>query len=235
MPTIKKVSAPPPPKAKARTSATVGAQKGFKSQQKKDPAARKRPITADIYGEEVLQPLIKKEKEIVICFYPFTKNDLRISTEGKFAIEQFKAWDATMEELETLPKEELVQRNHETHWNLYYFPEPITDFVAPTEMEKFKEIDYLIDLTLCESFRDFADIKELENKVVALVRAEFFADRQKKLEDLEEQDRLFAEDQARIEKELEESEGQENDLDRASTEEFKSDSESEDEGMQHES
>lgn len=192
MPIIKKSTTPPPaPKTKkSRNSGAVGAAGGFKSQQKKDPAARRRPIESLIYGEEILRPLIKREKEIVVSFYPFTQNELRISTEGKFIIERFTYYIVDSVEEGLLPMEELVKRSSESHWNLYYFIEPIIDFVAPSDMDKFKEVTYNIDLSKCEVFKDFSNSKDLEDKVVAIVREEYFQARQIKLEELKEEDKL---------------------------------------------
>lgn len=190
MPVIKKSTAPPPEPPKKRNSGIAGAKGEYKSKIKKDPAARRRPILSPIYGEEVLEPLIKKEKEIVVCFYPFTKNDLRISTDGKFIIEK-----------------NLSKQIPEMRWNLYYFPEPISDFTPPDEIPKFQETIYEIDLVKCVRFDDISELKNLEDKVIEIVRAEYFNNRQEKLEELKEQDRIFKEELERL-RELEESENE---------------------------
>lgn len=199
MPVIKKSAAPPP--VVKKNSGRVGAQGGFQSKVKKDPSLRKRPILSPIYGEEILEPLIKKAKEIVVCFHPFTKNNYRISTEGKFIIERFLVQEVVTNE-DGQQVLDIVN-----HWNLFYFENPLTDFDPPTEYSEFKEITYDIDENICERFDDFSNLKDLENKVIALVRAEFFKDRQNKLEELKENDKIFQAELERL-KELEESENE---------------------------
>lgn len=203
MPQMKKATAPPPPPKSSRNSGKVGAAKGFKSQQKKDPSLRRRPIEANIYGDEILKPIINKEREIVICFYPFTKNNYRISTEGKFIIERVET-DEDFLKHEGFDDVEGVFKGY--RWNLFYFPAGITDFTAPTDLNEFKNLEYNLDLALCVVFKGYISVKNLADKVIALVREEYFQAKQLKLEELREQERKYQEDLDKLEaeKELEE-------------------------------
>lgn len=197
MPIMKKMATPPPepPKQKIK-AANVATTTKYKSQVKKDPSLRRRPIETSIYGEDVLKPLINKEKEIVVCFWPFTKNEYRISTEGKFIIERF-----IVEEFELVEDEEPI-RNPSYHWNLYYFPEPINDFVPPEDIKEFRNISYEIKSNNI-SCLDIISLDELKDKVINFVRQEFLEARQKKLEDLREQDKKYKEDLEELENENE--------------------------------
>lgn len=200
MPQIKKATAPPPPKNSGR----VGASKGFKSQQKKDPAARKRPIEALIYGEELLNPDIKRAKEIVVCFYPFTKNNYRISTDGKFIIERID----TDENFLQSEDENLEGVFAGIKWNLFYFPQPINDFTAPENVGEFKNISYEIKLG-CHCFTDFISVKNIEDKVVTLIREEYLKAKQEKLDKIKEQELKYEEDLKKLEEEEEKEDEQE--------------------------
>jgi hypothetical protein len=187
--------APPPPKGK--NSGKVGK---FKSQVKKPSFARRRPIESLIYGEELFQSNIKKEKEIVIGFYPFTANNLRISKDGKFVIERVSQVD---------------NQDDPFWWNLYYCEPPISNF-TPDKIEIQSPDDpnlkilvdptYILDESSCIKFPDFRSVKDLADKVISLVRAEFLADRQRTLEEVREQDRKEQEEKDRLEKEQEENE-----------------------------
>lgn len=197
MPQMKKMVTPPPPEPPKRKSSGIVGRTGFQSQIKKDPAARKRPILSAIYGEEVLKPLINKEKEIVVAFHPFTKNNLRISTDGKFIIERF-----SVEETHTSPDGEslLIPASH---WNLFYFKESIKDFTPPNSLEEFKGIEYSINVEECERFNDFSAALDLTNKIVELVRAEYFEEKQKKKDELLEQEKKLREDEEKLKEEEE--------------------------------
>lgn len=190
MPIMKKMSSPPPEPPKRVRNSGIAGRTGYKSQVKKDPAARKRPITSDIYGEELLKPF-KKEKEIVVCFHPFTKNNLRISMDGRFIIERF-----SVEELETLDDGQQIL-HPASHWNLFYYKEPLSNFIAPA-LEEFPNFIYEIEEINCDKFTDFNSVSDLSNKVIELVKAEYFEQKQQKILDLQEQDRL---DREEIEKE----------------------------------
>src|SRR5688572_23035762 len=102
----------PQPKPKSSTKKPTG----FKSAQKIPASQRKRPLEDEIiYGDELFATAHKKEKEIVVCFWPFTENKIRISKDGKFAIQY----------LILEPDEE----GNMEFFSLYYFNEsPITDF-----------------------------------------------------------------------------------------------------------
>jgi hypothetical protein len=208
MPQMKKATGPPPVMNK-RTSSTVAKTSGYQSQVKKHPSERKRPVEASIYGEEIFQPNIKREKEIVICFHPFTENNLRISTEGKFIIEKIEFKVPIPPEIPEEPilievSEVEESFREETHWNLYYFPTPISDFKPPEKVEEFCKVSYLINQEACEIFLDFSDLKPLEDKVVALVRDEFLYARLVKIAEMKQADL-----QEKIEKEAKEKKEEE--------------------------
>lgn len=176
---IKKID--PATQPKPRNSGNVGRKGGFKSKIKKPANERKRPLDSEsIYGEELFATNIKREKQIVIHFYPFTKNNLRISSCGKFVIEKIQ------------PKMDQETKEFEFagyRWDLFYFRIPIDDFVPPKDEIEFKEIDYCIDLTRVDTQVTFInDLELLEEKIIELVRAEFFLERQNKLQELKEQD-----------------------------------------------
>lgn len=180
----------------------------FKSQQKKPAALRKRPIEGLIYGEELFQSNIKREKEIVIGFYPFTKNNLRISKDGKFVIER-------------LPQPDEIEEAN--WWNLYYCEPPLADYKpdkveVPSPEDPNKKIledpYYDIEGKSCEKFKNFRSLEEVADRALRLVRMEFLTERQKKLEELRAEDaKIKAERDAlelALEKEQEENELVEN-------------------------
>jgi len=206
MPIMKKATAPPPTKVKSRTP-TAGV---FKSSIKKDPSMRRRPIESLVYGDEIWEPQIRKEKEIVVCFYPFTENNLRISTCGKFIIEKFNVYDVdSVEQGLLLAPEDLPKHcSWEVHWNLFYFRDPIADFKPPELVEQFSSIKYVVNQENCETFNDFNTVEVLANKVIELVKLEFLQDRQEKLVRIKEND-----EELRKQKELEESEEESHELD----------------------
>lgn len=179
MVTLKKVD--PATQAKPRNSGNVGRKGGFKSQIKKSSNERKRPLNDEsIYGEELFATNIKREKQIVVHFYPFTKNNLRISSCGKFVIEKIH------------PKMDEDTKEFEFEgyrWDLFYFRVPIDDFEAPTEEAKFREVEYAIDLSKVELQETFYnDLESLKAKIIELVRAEFLLERQNRLQELRDQD-----------------------------------------------
>lgn len=200
MPIIKKAPIPTTP---SKNSGNVGKAKGFNSQKIKPAHSRKRPIEGLIYGEELFESTIKKEKSIVVGFHPFTENELRISKDGKFIIERFEFKVEIPEMTENGLFVEAESFEMEDHWNLYYFQTPLSDF----DPEKHKT--YAINESLCSKFCDFSSVDDLAAKVIALVREEFLKERQETLEEARKEDKRLQEEKDKLE-ELEEQENESN-------------------------
>lgn len=176
---IKKID--PATQPKPKNSGNVGRKGGFKSQVKKPANERRRPLDSEsIYGEELFAANVKTEKQIVIHFYPFTKNNLRISSCGKFVIEKI------------LPKMDEETKEFEFdgyRWDLFYFRVPIDNFEPPKEEKEFREVEYLIDPEKVEErISCLDDLELLKAKIIGFVRAEFSLERQNRLQELRDQD-----------------------------------------------
>lgn len=189
-----------PPKKKLSTkkppSSVVNSGKAsFKSKQIKPAAARRNPVSGIIYGDELFADSRKKEREIVVKFYDFTPNKLRISSDKKFII----AYHYTEEQ--------------ERLFNLHYFPDASIDF------DSEKNLEYIIDLSNCVSYTNLDSLEEVKLKISKLWKEEFLEGRKKKLEELKEEERLeqIEKDKLEAEAELEEAK---NELDSGNITEF---------------
>lgn len=187
----------------------TSANSPLKSQQKVPSSSRKRPLEDEmIYGDELFASARQKEKEIAIKFYPFTPNQLRISSDKKFIIEYYY--------IET-----------DRFFNVYYFPDASINFDAE------KNLEYTIAEESCVPCKGFTSLEEVEEKITRLVKDEYLADRKKKLEELREEERLEKIERDRLEEEadlLTEKEAEEelnNELDTGDSNEGSSDSDSE--------
>ncbi len=207
MPQMKKATTPPPTQQKVKKYTNVGVV----GKSIKHPSQRKRPIESLVYGDEIWEPQVKREKEIVVCFYPFTKNNLRISTCGKFIIEKFNVYDIDSVEQGLLPAPEDLPKHcsWETHWNLFYFKDPISNFKPPEDPTQFANIEYAIGVDFSEKFDNLETVKLLSDKVIEIVRLEFFEERQIRLNDLKDLDKKLEESRELAEKLAEKAESEE--------------------------
>lgn len=183
----------------------TSANSPLKSKQKIPSSARKRPLDEEmIYGEELFVSSRQKEKEIVIKFYPFTPNGLRISTDGKFIIEYYYI-------------------EEDRKFNLYYFPDASINF------DPEKNPEYLIVEEKCVACKGFISLVETTEKITRLVKDEYLADRKKKLEEIREIERLEKIERDRLEAEADllEEEELNNELDSGNSTEGESNSSSE--------
>jgi hypothetical protein len=126
----------------------------------KPNAEKRRPITdEEVYGEDLFQKAYIPAKSIVICFLPFTKNRIRVSKCGEFAIKCFY-------------KEEKV--------NFLIFR-----FLTPIEYEYKEEEEFVIEKSEnIKTYGPFETIKEIEDTLIKIKRAEYFRQKEKELAEL---------------------------------------------------
>lgn len=183
---------------------------------------KRRPLTDEIiYGDVLFASSRKKEKEIVVCFFPYTKNKMRLSTDGKFII-QYAQLDADDEgNIEFFSLFYLKQHS------LLEFDTGNIDSETGSKILERISIDNVTKQIIIPSkevcvIEKTPHLIEIEEKIIECVKSEYAIERLKKLEDLKleeaqikiEKDKQEAIEDAKLEKE------QENELEPRSGEEF---------------
>lgn len=151
------------------------------------PASRRRrPLENEkIYGEELFLSARKKEKEIVVCFMPFTRNGIRISTDGKFAIGY---------SLSSVDEEGNCE-----FFSLFYFKEaPIDSFI----IEKPKRMIAFLDRHAAV-IEKTADLEEVKLKIISCVKEEYLVAKTAKMDEIITKEHEEKVDKARKEDEAE--------------------------------
>lgn len=144
---------------------------------------RKRMLddSSQIYGEELFKAVYKTEKAIVIGFHPFDSNMLRMSKEGKFAIQYYS-------------------KNNDS-FLLYHFIEPL----EPISTEDWKpDPPFLVSVTEnVKVYGPFETVQEIRDKVLGIVKRQFLEDKKRIKDEL-----IAAEKLALLEKEKSENDAE---------------------------
>lgn len=139
-------------------------------------AARRRVDPASlVYGEQLFKSARNVEKEIVVCFYPFTTNFVRIDKEGKFAI-HYNFIPPKVEAYKEI--DDNIYENGINQFMVYHFLQNIT-------FEYKEGIEYIIEINdQVESFGPFETVLEIRDVILKIVKEEYFAKKAQKLANL---------------------------------------------------
>lgn len=179
------------------SAAPIPAAQPKQKSQKQKPTKLKtsRKMVSDsetVYGEELFQAAWKPEKSIVVCFWPFTKNMIRISKDqykGKFAIQYDK--DGSGDLL------------------LYHFTPPLNwDYPEVQDQNGKMILDTEVDLEIHidESVRvygPYESVDKIKLKIMGIIRAETLLSKKQSLQELQEKEAAEKFEKERLEDESE--------------------------------
>lgn len=158
-----------------------------KAAQSAPNSQKRRPLEDEIiYGEELFASSRRKEKEIVVCFLPFSKNNMRLSKDGKFII-QYAQLDADEEE-------------NEIFFSLYYLQSPLKHpEIVGFDVDSIKKAIIIPSSDSC-LIEKTPHLNKIEERIIESIKLEYFNERKQKLEDLK-----LAEIEAKAAKDLQEA------------------------------
>lgn len=211
-------SAPIEPKSptfKKGVKLKVKGQKTGVSRQRVDPSSV-------VYGEQLFKSSRNVEKEIVVCFHPFTSNYIRVEKEGRFAI-HYKFIPPKSEEWKEV--DENIYENGQNQFTLYHFLTNIEyeyierefniEIVEKNASIIISSFDYkwcVFPQVAVETFGPFETVLEIRDIILRIIKQEYLEKKAKKLANLravEAEEKLNEElkenEQLRIENELAEA------------------------------
>lgn len=206
---------PKSPTFKKGVKLKVKGQKTGVSRQRVDPSSV-------VYGEQLFKSSRNVEKEIVVCFHPFTSNFIRVEKEGRFAI-HYKFIPPKSEEWKDI--DENVYENGQNQFTLYHFLTQIEyeytekgfniEIIGENASIILSSFDYIwctLPKVSVETFGPFETILEIRDIILRIIKQEYLEKKAKKLADLraiEAEEKLNKElkenEQLRIENELAEA------------------------------
>lgn len=194
----------PPSTTKKGIKLKVKGQKTGASRQRVDPSSV-------VYGEQLFKSSRNVEKEIVVCFHPFTSNYIRVEKEGRFAI-HYKFIPPKSEEWKDV--DENIYESGQNQFTLYHFLTSIEyeyierefniEIVEKNASIIISSFDYkwcVFPQVAVETFGPFETVLEIRDIILRIIKQEYLEKKAKKLADLR-----IAEAKEKLNKELKENE-----------------------------
>lgn len=162
-------------------------QKSQKSSKTTSTPRKKVSPSSTVYGEELFKAAWKPTKSIVVCFWPFTKNYIRISKDeyaGKFAIQYNASSGGGL--------------------LLYHFTKNPFDFGVEGEIDSDLIREMEITIPIDDDIRIYGpydDANQIKLKLINILRYEVLMEKKKSLADIREAEKLALAEKERLENE----------------------------------